>query len=201
MAFIPFPTGCVEAVLKGTVDGIPWVNVIGGQYITGAATVGDGSNLALALNAWWVANIAPLVVTGLCDIREVDVYDLTSSSGWVATDADAHDGTHATPMVPNNVAMTVTFQTANRGRSFRGRNFIAGLASALLQDQKTWSATAISAMDGAYAALPTAMTGAGFHHVVLSRQTGHAPRTTGVATIVANYRANVPVHTMRRRLT
>jgi hypothetical protein len=201
MSFIPFPAGTVEAVLKGTVDGIPWVNIIGGKFTAGAATVGDGSNLALALNAWWVAEIAPMVVVGLCDIREVDVYDLSSSSGWVAADPDAHDGTHAAPMVPNNVCQTVTFQTASRGRSYRGRNFIGGLATAFLADQKTWSASQVSALNGAYAALPTAMTGVGFDHVVLSRFTAHAPRALGVATVVTGYRANAPVHTMRRRLT
>lgn len=201
MAFIPFPAGCVEAVLKGRVDGIPVVNTIGARYLSGSATIGDGSNLAAELISWWHTNIAPLVSATLVILDEVTVYDLTSASGWVANDPDPHPGTGSAASVPNNVAMTVTFSTALRGRSYRGRNYVPGLPSGALVNQLAWDTAITSAVEGAYTALPTAMNSVGFGHVVLSRHADHAPRTLGVATTVSGYRANAPIATMRRRLT
>lgn len=199
MSFVSFPVGNCEAVIHGLLDGIPTVNTLGAKFISGSPTSTDGAALAAALEAWWVAELQTSLTT-VASIESVTVYDLSSPSGWVANVTAHHAGTGGGTAVPNNVAMTITFQTAQRGRSFRGRNYLGGLATAVLADQKTWASGAISIGNNAYGALPTAMAAVGFNHEVLSRRTGKAQRLVGVSTGVLNYRANAPVHTIRGRL-
>lgn len=201
MAFIPFPVGTVEAIFHYFLNGIPVANSLGFATVGGApATVTDGQNLANALNTWANLNLADWQSENLV-YSDCTVYDLTSAGGWVANETNSGPGSITTGTPPNQVSMTVTFQTANRGRSFRGRNYIVGLPEADLQDPKTWGATIIGKMVNAFAALPPAAAAVGFGHVVLSRNAGGHPRVVGVATPVLTYRVNAPVYTQRRRLT
>jgi hypothetical protein len=61
--------------------------------------------------------------------------------------ADHHQGALSGRGVPPNVAFVISLHTAVRGRSHRGRIYLAGLIETLAADPSTaWSSTAISSM-------------------------------------------------------
>lgn len=200
MAFIPFPTGTAEVLCNLLLNTVPAQVTMGATFNAGAATASDGSVLATAIINWWTTYMKPQV-TSICTLANVTVNDLTSSAGWQSALTAAVAGTHTGNPVPNNAAMTVTFETAQRGRSQRGRIYVPGLADSILQDERNWNSTILASMLTAMNALGTAITAAGWTHVVLSRYHNNLPRTTGQTTAVVTYRPNALIATQRGRLT
>lgn len=201
MAFVPFPTGTVSMTLEMTVNGIPCVMTWGAQKAGGAAaTAADGLNLALGIGTWCNSDLAPICTTST-DYLNVVVYDLTSAAGWVANSVLGFPGQVNTATPPNNVAMTITLQTALRGRSQRGRNFLIGLPASDLLNELSWSSAAVSTVDTVWGQLDLAIGTAGFSMGVLSRQTLGVPRVMGQFTPLNAIRANQPIKTQRGRLT
>ena len=66
-----------------------------------------------------------------CYLRNVTATDLTTASGAqaVGTFPTPTDGNLGGVACPSNVAMVVTSRTSQRGRSFRGRNYLPGGSS------------------------------------------------------------------------
>jgi len=83
------------------------------------------------MTAWWVDEYADCISDN-CTLREIACTDMSSPTGpqVVLPPPEPASGTITGPSLPNNVTLTVSFRTSNRGRSFRGRNYIAGLAEA-----------------------------------------------------------------------
>lgn len=92
--------------------------------------------------------------------------------------------------MPGNVTMSVSFRTALRGRSFRGRNYVAGLT----EDQvagNIFISTLSASWKAAYEAIAAAIASTGWTWVVVSRFSGvdavtkePIPRAAGVTTPV-----------------
>lgn len=158
---------------------------------------------------WWQDEIEPLVSSGV-QLREIVVTDMATASGPQVSVVPPSPvtGDNTANIVPGNVTMSVSFRTANRGRSFRGRNYIVGLT----EDQVTGNdfAAGVTTLFGdAYTALLPVIASSAFEWVVASRFSGvdpvtgdPIPRTTGIATpvttvvVVDNF-----VDSARRRLT
>jgi hypothetical protein len=109
--------------------------------------------------------------------------------------------------LPNNVTLTVSFRTANRGRSFRGRNYVVGLGETQVAGN-TVAPSVITAFDGIYSQLLASPVAAIATWVVVSRFSGvdpvtkePIPRVTGIATPITSVTVvdNV-VDSQRRRL-
>jgi len=199
MAFVPFGDGVVEAVIGFTKNGVPGVMTQGYKLFTGPATPIDGLNLATLISNWLAIEVQPHTTSDTL-WNTVTVNDLTSVSGWQATFAGPGAGTDTGLHVTNQVAMCVTFETAKRGRSFRGRNYVPGLPQTNLLDSTHWNSSAVTFWAGVYDSLELTVSAGSWTPVVLSRFAGGAPRTLGVATPIANYRANAYITTQRRRL-
>lgn len=108
-------------------------------------------------------------------------------------------GDKVSTAVPNNVAQVVSMHTALTGRSFRGRAYMAGLASADVDGNETDSVT-LAAMVADYVLLEVDLDAIDVQLVVASFQSLGVPRAEGVATPVVSFSATQRVDTQRRRL-
>jgi hypothetical protein len=180
-------------------------------YFESGSTVTQASIVTLlnALHAWWAANLQPLLPLAV-SLAEMQGTDLTSATGPQATltPAVAELGAVNSPQLPNNVSLAVSFRTALRGRSFRGRNFYPALWEQGV-DENTVQPTIVAAIHGAYTALITdaGVAAAGYDWVVVSRFSGVTsagvpiPRSAGISTPVTTVVIVDPtIDSMRRRL-
>jgi hypothetical protein len=101
--------------------------------------------------------------------------------------------------LPLNVTAVVSFGTALRGRSYRGRLYAIGLVTGNATGN-TLDTGYRTALVNAYAGLNTAAGTEGWNQVVVSKFTNKAPRTAGVATPVSSVSVDANVDSQRRRL-
>jgi hypothetical protein len=153
-----------------------------------------------ALVAWFEANVQPLQATDVL-LREVYLTDLTSESALTHTRPVVPNtpGGVASPALPNNVTLTVSFRSAGRGRFSRGRNYFVGLTEGQVVNNLV-SLTVADDLALAYNALLTALP-AGWTWVVCSRFTSAGPRVAGFnSPVVAAIVVDNVIDSQRRRL-
>jgi hypothetical protein len=108
---------------------------------------------------------------------------------------------------PNNVTYTISFKTGLAGRSFRGRNYVAGLPDAAVIGN-TINGSTRTALLAFYSGLTALAASNGATWVVVSRYSGvdpttgdPIPRVTGVTTPVSSVGTfDTTVDSQRRRL-
>lgn len=200
MAFIPVPD-CCEAGIEFFLDAVPSVITLGFRHTGGGGY--DISGLADLATALVTSFITPLVGDQTSDVvySNIHLRSLDAENGAVFDQPLTAVGTNGTSGVANQVSMTVSFLTGIAGRSYRGRNYVAGLPTAALADQRNWNATYIGRLLEDYQTMDLALPAVDSEHVVISRFQGGETRSPGVATPVIGYRPNRPVYTQRRRLT
>lgn len=175
----------------------------------GAITPGDLTALINAMETFWIAEFKPLIPVNV-ELVEMVATDLTTSTSSQVTQppVSTQVGGVNDPSLPNNVTISVSFRTALRGRSFRGRNYWpalweTGVVKNTLQD------TIVTAIQDAYTALisDAGVSGAGFTWVVVSRFSGidgngdPIPRVAGITTPVISCTIVDPtIDSARRRL-
>jgi len=208
MAYVPVEnTAMVE--MRYTLAGEPTENTLYFQ----AATPYDVSSLTalgLAIRDWWVTDIFALQSIA-CALREVFVTDLTtdSSPAVSVTAGLPSNGSVGGEVMPNNVAPCISFKTANRGRSFRGRNYLMGFGV----DQIGQNEVAAGVADDYTTAYNNLIAVAGaldLVWVVVSRFSGFTivdgkkvptPRVAGIATPIVNaVFTDLTVDSQRNRL-
>jgi hypothetical protein len=102
--------------------------------------------------------------------------------------------------LPNNVTWAIKFNTANRGRSGRGRNYIIGLTKPKVAANLLNPITAGQFVDG-YLDLLTDLAASDWEWVVYSRFEDKVERTTGLAQPVVSVSfADLILDSQRRRL-
>jgi hypothetical protein len=172
----------------------------------------DATNMTLLaseLEGWWTNECAPLLPLDVA-LREIVITDLTTATSFQVTSALAAPvfGTVGSPALPNNVSMAVSFRTALRGRSFRGRNYIAALTEGSVVNN-TVQPTQVADWIAAYAQLLTdpGIAAAGYTWCVVTRFSGvdangdPIPRVAGGAQpVTAVVVTDTTVDSMRRRL-
>jgi hypothetical protein len=172
-------------------------------YFEGVAewTAATLDQLALVMITWWVTNYGPNISSGL-SFRGVKATSLESDTAPSIERAPATPqvGGNANPAMPQNVTAAIKFVTAQRGRSGRGRNYIAGLT----EDNVTGNQLAVAAataFENAYSALFDLTYPNDAQWVVVSRFEDNAPRTTGLtnAVIAATF-VDLIIDSQRRRL-
>ena len=193
MAYVPvLNTAMVE--IRYIYQGEPCENTL---YFEGAAAfdVPSLTALGIAIRDWWVTDIFP-VQSVHASLREVFVTDLTTdSSPAVSVTAGLPSaGAITGEAMANNVAPCISFKTANRGRSFRGRNYLLGIGV----DQVSGNdliPTIVTAYTDAYNGLIPIAGALDLTWVVVSRFSGFTvvdgkkvptPRAAGLATPIIN---------------
>jgi hypothetical protein len=155
-----------------------------------------------ALVAWWTNDLGPNL-TDQIELIEVFSTDLTTATSPVVSTpvTPSLPGGLTGDSAPNNCAFCVSFRTAGRGRSSRGRNYVPALDEGLIQ-QSILDTTYVSNLVTAYQALQGAgLFVAGAEWVVVSRFSGGAPRVTGLAQpVTAVIAVDAVVDSQRRRL-
>jgi len=159
------------------------------------------TSLGNDLIAWWTSGYAYNMSNSLT-LREVYLTDLTTQTSPTATVSASGvvAGQNPSPALPNNVALTISFRTAGRGRSSRGRNYICGLPEAGVTGNVV-EPSYVAQLVSAYQSLLTPTNVAGFTWVVVSRYSGGAPRTAGQSyDVTAVVATDSTVDSQRRRL-
>lgn len=199
LPFIPF-LDCAEVVVQG-------VNSATAAYLTmgfkfgGSIGSGDLDALLAIIEDWYHASVQPNI-TAEAAFNSAKATDLTTATGPISnlTFTGPNDGSASGAGVSNQDAMCVTFNTAKRGRSYRGRNYVPALPVGARVNGTLWTGTVAGVWTATYDDLKIRTLAGGWTHVVLSRQEGSIRRTVGVATPVTSYRANTPIATQRRRI-
>jgi len=200
MAFIPVPD-CWQVEIRMLAAGQKIENTL---YFVPQVDAADPSieNLGAQILLWWNEQIKPLLPDAV-SLREIYVTDLSSASGGTHTQpapVPVPVGGKTSPMLPNNASLCVSFRTGNRGRSFRGRNYFAGLTE-IDVTLSTVASGLTAQIVSVYNDLLNSPVATDFVWVVVSRYTNNAPRVTGVATPVrAVLVVDDVVDSMRRRL-
>lgn len=199
MPFVPVPnTLMVE--LRYLWDNQQVENTLYGRKGT-AVVLGDAIALADDIFTWWDTNMKPLQASTIA-LREIYVTDLTSANSF----SHAHvrspivPGTRAGPALPNSVALCIKFNTAQRGRSFRGRNYVMGAVEGDVTNNNYEPAYVTDVQD-AYLLLDSVFDGNGLVWSVVSRYENGQPRVTGLATEITTIGVTDGiVDSQRRRL-
>lgn len=168
----------------------------------------DLSALVGAVFGWYSSEIKPLQAADV-QMREIFCTSMHSDDGPIFSFAPGigEFGTATGPVQPNNVTLSVSFRTAQRGRSFRGRNYAIGLVEPdTLGNQVT--GPVVTAWQAAYFELIALAAAAGWTWIVASRFSGvdgtgaPIPRLTGVTSpITSVIVVDNNVDSQRRRLT
>jgi hypothetical protein len=161
----------------------------------GAWTVEELDSLGTAINAWWFTNIQPLISVH-ASLTEIFITDLTTPTSAAVGNSFGlpAPGDVAGEAMSNNVAPCISFRTANRGRSFRGRNYLLGISVDSVSGNEIIGGF-ITAMIAAYNALFALATSEGVEWVVVSRYSGvelvdgkkkPIPREEGISTPIVS---------------
>jgi hypothetical protein len=130
-------------------------------------------------------------VTDLADANSFAI-ELTPSSA-IAGDLTGEG-------LPANVALCISFRTPARGRSYRGRNYVAGISEGDSLNSQVINGIG-EALRAGYADIVNYISTTTADHVVVSRFTSGQPRTVGVATQVTSYvLVDTVFDSQRRRL-
>lgn len=208
MPFVP-TANVVQAELRFTYDLQKCENVLD-FLMDDAPTPEVMLELGDILATWWKETASARVVSGV-QLREVYLTDQSSATGPAVTSTEGLPWPGAINLegAPSNVAACISFRTAARGRSFRGRNYLLGISNEDI-NTNTLTPTYLDAWVGYYEAMATAALGVGATHVVVSRFSGieivdgkrkPIPREAGIATPVITYTfSDSTVDSQRARL-
>lgn len=200
MPFVPVPD-TLMAELRFISQGQKIENTL---YFQGSAGVSASlaSDLGDALISWWDTQFQPITSDTMA-LVEVFLTDLSDATSFTVSDTAGlpNAGASTTEPLPANVAHCVSFRTAQRGRSARGRNYIAGMTEADTNGSLI-SSTIVADHVTAYTILLGAGAFvAGLEWVVVSRFHNGVARTTGLAIPVTNVLSvDAVVDSQRRRL-
>lgn len=198
MAFIPTPNG-VKIEIKFNKNGALVVNIIWVR-VSVSITTSLLSNLTAAVITWWDTHMQPLTNPSM-SLIEVIATDMSVEDGVTYEDGLVTPlaGTDTGADLPSNIAFVVSFLTEQSGRSYRGRNYLAGISEPRVSGN-TIQTIYVAAVLTAYAQLKLALSAEGADHCVASFQHNGAPRPAGVLTDIIEYRADNVVDTQRRRI-
>lgn len=206
MPFVPI-TNCVESEIRMRLDSQKIENTLYWKKST-AWSAGDILTLGNNLLTWWPVYYAPFISSAVT-LSEIYLTDLTSdTAGVLSVPAPAPHpaGDREAASLPNNVALTISFRSGQRGRSFRGRNYISGLSEDAVV-LNTVDTGVVSDIESGYNALFDVASDSGCFWVIASRYSGvdtdgkPIPRVAGLTTDIISVLVVDPiVDSQRRRL-
>lgn len=200
MPFVPVPnTLMVEVVFE--YDSQVVENTLYFERPEGAI---DGAEILALLNAIRTTiqtELLPLLTSTIQLVRLVGtLLDAVDAISVTLNVSPPVAGGVAGEALPNNVTYAIQFKTNSRGRSFRGRNFIAGIPADGV-DGNQIDPTMRTGLLAYYSELSSVAASEGWQHVVVSRISNGNPRVTGVTTVVSAYAtADAYIDSQRRRL-
>lgn len=156
-------------------------NVLYGRYsgtFAGTPAQADAIMTALTSGAQWTALaafLAPTCNLGAVTIRNVAV----ANQALISSTLGSRPGTSASPALPNEVAVAITFRTALTGIQNRGRMYIPGWATNAMGAGNIVAAAAVTALQNWAALIPTALSGSGYVFVLGQQARAEYTGSTG----------------------
>lgn len=181
MAFQILDDGALAVIEMGGAED-RWTNTL--WFTKNGFTTTDMQELADDLHDWFGTNVMP-EFNDIWYLKKVTVYDMRSSGAPLRLDAktEVQGGVTGSP-ASVNAAAVITFYTDLRGRSFRGRNYLAGFDEADQGSDTITNATRLTNLETAYGLLISAPPGTGWTWKVASRYANGAERPQILATVV-----------------
>jgi len=178
MAFVPAPN-IIELEFRYLQEAQNTENRIMVDNL-GAVAPGDLEDLAILGWNWWQDTYSDQIPTNV-ELREVVATDLSEQNGGQYTYSPSTGVTGAVTggAFPNEVSFCLSLRTAARGRSARGRWYVAGVPLAVQTDANHVNSTYAGNIRTALAGLVTAVAGAGKQAVIVSYVANKAPRPGG----------------------
>lgn len=200
MAFIPV-ANVAEVNLRQRLFGQQIENTMYFRFDSGSPSVSDLNTLAAAVESWFVTQIM-FYMSNNITYHETNVVDLTtatSPTGYSLAEQGS-TGNVASPALPGNVCICASFRSTQRGRSARGRNYLAGLPESLVTGNVVDTALLANITSGYDIILTTPF--AGWTWVIVSRYNAGVPRVAGTTfdVVSAGFVDDV-IDSQRRRLT
>lgn len=203
MVFIPAPN-VAQVEVRGTLDSQPVENTL--YFLKKAPPITQASlqQLAQAVLDWWDASALPWLPVNYV-FREVYATDQSSATGPASTVTSVGQSGSRNPasgVLPNSNTLCISFRTAGRGRSSRGRNYWAGLTRGDVTGNQA-SAILQGGLRDVYLDLRdlTINDIIPWYWVVLSRYHNKAPRPQGLTnTITEVLIVDGTIDSQRRRL-
>jgi len=156
--------------------------------------------LANALAQWAVDELMPILSNGITLVGANATGQVNDHAPSVNSDLSfPFPGAINSPTVAPQVAAVVTTRTQDRGRSFRGRNYVPGIPTSALSAPGSLGSTAAAALLAAWGALSDVESLTSTVHVVDSHFSGGSARSSGVTTPIIEYTMDLPLDTQRRR--
>lgn len=198
MSFIPTPNA-VTVTINFSMGGEEFSTSLSFLGTTPAGT-GDLTALGAVVSNWVVSHLVPPLSEQLSYTGMVLYAQDSAQAPLLAIAVDpAVPGGDAQNSSPAQVAAVVKFDTPVRGRTGQGRAYIPGIGESNVGVTGV-NSTFVTALQAAYDALPGALIGSGYQHVIISKTLNGQPRSQGVPTVVNQYIARNVVGTQRRRV-
>lgn len=196
--FIPMPSG-IHLCFDFTTAGQNWQFCLSARKTSGGAiTSGDLTAAAQAGVDWWNNTFKAGIRPGTT-LRQVRAVDETSQGAPVGIITVGNAGTSAGGDVPLNAALVVSQRTAKRGRSYRGRAYISGLADNLASEVD-FTSTVANLLATWFGTLKTNLVAAGFTMVVATKHHNGVIVTPAELNDVTAFVVDTHVDSQRRRL-
>jgi len=179
MAFIETPA-CAKVAVEWTLFGRPIVNTLwferadDDDYNTGTL-----EDLCGLLSTWLQAELLPQLSESIECVRLYATAQHSAFAPFFELPMGNVNGELTGGAMPTKVAMCIAFKSDVRGRSYRGRNYVAGIREADVADN-AFGATRIAGVVAAYNALPAAVLNDNIW-VIVSHYADNAPRSQGVS--------------------
>lgn len=199
MPFIPTPN-TARCAIRYALFGQDVINTLWFRK-TGLGPIDplDLANLALDLGSWATTNLTPILSNDL----QIQSVTCTSQDSLISPSVEQPitPGIGALgPSLPGNVCLTVKFNTAFRGRSGRGRNYVSGIREADVVGNvvdETFGENLVTAYNLLVSTPPT-----DWNFVLVSHFSDNAPRTEGlIMDILSTSIVDPNVDSQRRRLS
>lgn len=198
MAFQPVAQGC-SAELIWAYGTVTWENVL--WFKRAEFGTAEMSALGTAIGtATLSTNVLQLLDSEVTLDKVVLTDHRTEGAPQVEVDLSGKAGTVAGDIAPRKLAIVATLRTALRGRSYRGRVYVSGLAEGNLENG-VWSASSLAEVDEWLTLIGNNAASEGFDWGVLSRVHNGVERASGLITTITSVemRSAIP-GTQNRRL-
>lgn len=178
MPFIPVPNTVQVEVIFEMQDQVV-ENTL--YYANDTPSIENATALLEAVNTAIQDQLIPLLSSAITLVRLVATL-ISAIDGFVVTNTTGLpvDGGGSADALPSNVALCISKRTALRGRSARGRNYIAGIPLDARESQDVLTSAFTTAVVSAFETILGAGADDGWVPVVVSRFHDNAPRVTGV---------------------
>jgi hypothetical protein len=142
---LPPVPNAIKVQFQGTYNGIPWANIV--HLKTAAATITQPRMQTLAANMFtdYATDLMPNLSSHVT-LKSVTVTDISTSTGLGAVATGTQAGGQGGNDMGANCAWVLSWSIPTRYRGGRPRTYLPGIPQSAIQDSRSLSATAVTAM-------------------------------------------------------